>query len=314
MEPHVTIRLRLVDDEGSYDLEKVPLSLEELFNAVYSKTGAVNFKVLFREHQIKNLRDLYTAYLENKASVLEFLVDEDLTAPGYISSSVDNMYKMKAPSDGKLAVANGTISESDLLRVIDEMTEAAKNKLIEINSECMRRRQEVYGVNEEAWKNIAFEQISIQEKLLMTITGEVCNKFGINPGVFQQSCRAHSQKPTVQRALEEMAEKTLQAGAELPADLTKEKLREVMEYICEYLERFLSQNPPTNPADFILIKIREGDEVMKKFGYDENQIATALTTYGIDKEPEWEDIRQKLQGVMTRAMGMDPSMMGGFYG
>jgi len=113
----------------------------------------------------------------------------------------------------------------------------------------------------------------------------------------------------VGRALEEMAEKTLQAGVELSPDFSKEKLREVMEYICEYLERYLASHPPTSPADFILIKIREGDEVFRKFGYDENQIATALSKYGIDREPEWEDIRQKLQSVMSKAMGIDPSMM-----
>lgn len=311
MEPHVTIRIQLTDDDETHDLEKAPLSLDELFAAVYAKTGAVNFKVLFRDHQIKTLQDLYTAYLENKDHVLLFLVDEDLTSPGYMASSVDTMYKMKS-SGVKLSVSNGIINESDLLLVIDEMTESAKIKLVQSNSEFMKRRQEVYEVDEEKWREISFEQLSFQERLLMTITGEVCAARGINPGVFQNSCRAHSQKPTVQRALEEMAEKTLQAGVALPADLTKEKLREVMNYICDYLEIYLGKNPPTNPADFILIKIREGDEVMKKFGYDENQIATALSTYGIDKEAEWEDIRQRLQSVMTKAMGMDPRMMMGY--
>ena len=308
----MTIRIRLSDDDQSHDLEKVPLSIEELFTAVYKETGAVNFKVLFRDHQIKTLKDLYTAYLENKNQVLELLVDEDLTAPGYLSSSVDAMYKMKTSTEGKLALQDGVISETDLLLVIDQMTEAAKAKLVSSNTEFMKRRQEVYEIDEERWKQISFEQLSFQERLLMNITGEICGKFGINPGIFQNSCRAHAQKPAVQRALEEMAEKTLQAGVELPADLTREKLREVMNYICDYLESYLTRNPPSNPADFILIKIREGDEVMKKFGYDENQIATALSAHGIDKEPEWEDIRQRLQSVMTKAMGMDPSMMMGY--
>ena len=313
MEPRVTIRIQLTDDDATHDLEKVPQNLEELYSAVYSKTGAVNFKVLFRDHQITSITDLFTAYLENKDPVLHLLVDEILTAPGYMSSSVDEMYKMKSTTEGKLTVQDGTISETDLLRIIDEMTEAAKLKLVESNSEFMKKRQEVYEIDEEKWKQISFEQLGFQEKLLMNITGDVCTRFGINPQIFQQSCRAHSSKPTIQRALEEMAEKTLQAGGEIPADLTKEKLREVMNYICDYLERYLGEHPPTNPADFILIKIREGDEVMKKFGYDENQIAGALSTYGIDREPEWEDIRQRLQSVMTKAMGIDPRMMMGGY-
>ncbi|OMJ71531.1 hypothetical protein SteCoe_30236 [Stentor coeruleus] len=313
MEARVTIRIKLTDDDDSHDLERVPLTLEELFSAVYSKTGAVNFKVLFRDLPIKSLQDLYTAYLENKDNVLTFLVDEDLTAPGYMASSVDSMFKMKPQTEGKLNISEGLISENDLLKVIDEMTEAAKNRLVTSNAEFMKRRQEVYEVDEERWKQISFEQLAFQERLLMTITGEICAKHGINPQIFQNSCRSHASKPSIQRALEEMAEKTLQAGVELPSDFTKEKLREVMDYICSYLEEYLARHPPTNPADFILIKIREGDEVMKKFGYDENQIATALSTYGIDREPEWEDVRKRLQNVMTKAMGMDPSMMMGGY-
>lgn len=308
MEPRVTIRLKLTDDEDSFDLEKVPLTLEELYSAVYNKTGAVNFKVLFGEHQIKTLENLYTAYLENRENVLLLLVDEDLNAAGFMANSVDSMYKLK-PSENKLSVIDGKISESDLLKVIDDMTESTKIKLVQSNSEFMKRRQEVYEVDEERWKQIAFEQLNFQERLLMNITGEVCAKYGINPGIFQNSCRMHASKPSVGRALEEMAEKTLQAGVELAPDFSKEKLREVMEYICEYLERYLASHPPTSPADFILIKIREGDEVFRRFGYDENQIATALSKYGIDREPEWEDIRQKLQSVMSKAMGIDPSMM-----
>ena len=123
MEPRVTIRIQLTDDDATHDLEKVPQNLEELYSAVYSKTGAVNFKVLFRDHQITSITDLFTAYLENKDPVLHLLVDEILTAPGYMSSSVDEMYKMKSTTEGKLTVQDGTISETDLLRIIDEMTE-----------------------------------------------------------------------------------------------------------------------------------------------------------------------------------------------
>ena len=308
MEPRVTIRLKLTDDDDSYDLERPPLTLDELYSAVYNKTGAVNFKVLFRDTIIKSLQDLYTAYLENRESVLLFLVDEDLSAAGYMASSVDSMYKHN-PGESKLQVNNGVISEQDLLDLIDRMTESTKVKLVESNTEFMRRRQEVYEVDEERWKQIAFEQLQFQERLLLNITGDVCTKSGINPGIFQNSCKAHASKPAVGRALEEMAEKTLQAGVTLPESFTKEKLREVMEYICAYLEDYLNRHPATSPVDFILIKIREGDEVFRKFGYDENQIATALSTYGIDKEPEWEDIRSKLQNVMSKAMGIDPAMM-----
>jgi hypothetical protein len=313
MEPRVTIRLKLTDDDDSYDLERPPLTIEELYSAVYNKTGAVNFKVLFNDVQIKTLQDLLTAYLENRESVLLFLVDEDLSAAGYMASSVDAMYRHN-PGDSKLQVSQGVISEQDLLTLIDRMTESTKIKLVESNTEFMRRRQEVYEVDEQRWKQIAFEQLQFQERLLLNITGEVCTQFGINPGIFQNSCKAHASKPAIGRALEEMAEKTLQAGVTLPESFTKEKLREVMEYICGYLEDFLTRHPATSPIDFILIKIREGDEVYRKFGYDENQIATALSTYGIDKEPEWEDIRNKLQNVMSKAMGIDPSVMmrGGF--
>eukprot|EP00358_Blepharisma_japonicum_P004933 CAMPEP_0202946024 /NCGR_PEP_ID=MMETSP1395-20130829/8155_1 /ASSEMBLY_ACC=CAM_ASM_000871 /TAXON_ID=5961 /ORGANISM="Blepharisma japonicum, Strain Stock R1072" /LENGTH=318 /DNA_ID=CAMNT_0049646377 /DNA_START=14 /DNA_END=970 /DNA_ORIENTATION=+ len=313
MEPQVTIRIRLEDEEPS-TLKEVPISFEELCSAVYRTTGAVQFKVKFRDAVIKNDSDLFTAYLENKEDSLEFLVDEDLQSTGYLGSAVDNVSKhLKGPQSGqKVTVTNGTIEQADLIRVIDEMTNVAQRRLLESNRNFMALRQQFYETDENKWKAVVYQQLQEQEGILMRITGEVCHSYGLNPEIFQNSCRKHATVPEVGRALEEMAVKTLQGNVEIPESLTKEKMREVMEYICSYLDSYLNSHPPRNGEDFILFKIREGDEIMKRFGYDENEIAQALVKYGIDTEAEWGDIRDRLNSVMARVF--PPQMMGGMPG
>lgn len=313
MEPRVTINLRLEEEEPQR-LSDVPVNFEELCNAVYRTTGAVQFKIKFRDHVIVNDEQLFTAYLENREDSIEFLIDEDLQSTGYVGSSVENLSKHLAKPQGsgpKLTVTNGVVTKEDLLRIINSMTDAAQAKLVASNREFMIRRQEFYEKDLRKWQEVAFEQLGFQERLLMSITGEVCHSYGINPQVFQDSCRTHARTREVNQALEEMATKTLQAGVELPASLTREKMREVMEYVCNYLDNFLRDNPPRNPADLILLKIREGDEVMKTFGYDENEIATGLTQYGIDTADEWADIRDRLQNVMAKAFNPQNMPMGG---
>jgi hypothetical protein len=61
-----------------------------------------------------------------------------------------------------------------------------------------------------------------------------------------------------------MALGTLQGDGRVPDSLTREKLREVLEYTCDFIENYIKNNSTTiTPADIILLKIREGDEVMK---------------------------------------------------
>jgi len=315
MEPSVAIKLRLEDEEESHNLSCVPVSLQELIENIYRTTGALNFKIKFGDQLIKSTEDLFTAYLENKTDQLEFVIDEDLQSTGPTSSSVSGMFQyMKSSSREavpKINVSNGIINKEDLIQLINSMTEEAKVRLVGSNREYMAKRQEVYERDEAKWREIAFEQLQFQERLLLTITGEVCQRYGINPGIFQDSCRTHAQDPSVSGALEEMAVKTLQAGVQLPADLTKEKLKEVLQYIGDYLRSYLRDHPIADPSDFILLKIREGDEVMKKFGYDENVISTALQEYKVDSDDFFAQVRDNLNNVMRDALGIDPRMMGG---
>lgn len=85
-----------------------------------------------------------------------------------------------------------------------------------------------------------------------------------------------------------MALSTLQGDGRVPDSLTREKLREILEYTCDFIESYIKDNSANlTPADIILLKIREGDEVMKQFGYNENEISAALSVYNIDTDPYW---------------------------
>lgn len=172
------IRIQLEGEEEFHTISDVPTSYEELCTHVYRTTGATSFKLKFHDRIIKTSKDLIIAYLENQDDILNFIVDEDLVIPGYMGSSMDQL--MQTPAE-KFVPENGIVSKEQLLQLVGEMTEQAKTRLVQSNKEFMSRRQEFYGTDDTKWREIAFAQLSSQEKLLFAITGEVCRKHDINP-------------------------------------------------------------------------------------------------------------------------------------
>eukprot|EP00358_Blepharisma_japonicum_P004149 CAMPEP_0202949604 /NCGR_PEP_ID=MMETSP1395-20130829/16414_1 /ASSEMBLY_ACC=CAM_ASM_000871 /TAXON_ID=5961 /ORGANISM="Blepharisma japonicum, Strain Stock R1072" /LENGTH=104 /DNA_ID=CAMNT_0049652785 /DNA_START=563 /DNA_END=877 /DNA_ORIENTATION=+ len=99
-----------------------------------------------------------------------------------------------------------------------------------------------------------------------------------------------------------MTTKLLQVNVQKPEALTKELFHQIIEYQSQFLENFLQRNPPRFPADVILLHFREGDELMKIFGFDENEISAAMTEFKFDTDEEWEPLRQKLRAAVENSM------------
>ncbi|CAG9319879.1 unnamed protein product [Blepharisma stoltei] len=300
MEAQVHILVRLEDEEPQ-ELPAVPLNIEELCNLIYKSTGAIHFKVKYRDAIISNTEQLLTAYLENKEPTLEFVIEEELSMPSYIGSSIQNVSQsLRQPK--KLIVSNGVISKADLLALIEEIGNAAQKRVAETYKSFLNKRQEFYSIDEGKWQLAAFEHLQFQETLLAGVLGDVCKQAGINPLIFNTSCRANETDQEVRDSLERMTTKLIQVNVQKPESLTKEVFHQIMEYQSQFLENFLQRNPPRFPADVILLHFREGDELMKIFGYDENEISAAMSEFKFETDGEWEPLRKKLHDAVENCM------------
>jgi len=316
------VQLYLSHNGQEKALPSIPLNYEELLKAVNRETGVFNFHVKLGATSIASSQDLVVAYLNHKDDKLVFVVDEitpdlssmDSSSQAMFQSMMDrfkNLATDDKPKEHQLLVTDGTLRKEDLLRVAAAMKEFAQTQLSQNSVKFQERRQELYEVDEDKYREVVMEQMQFQEMLILTSTVETCNKFGIAPDVFDASCARWFHEAEVRRALEEMAAESLQAQGDIPETLTKEELKRVLTYSCGFINRFIDEHPNMQPMDVLILKIRESDEVMKRYGYNETQIATALTLYNIETDPYWEDVRTLLGEVTQKLFRFQGGYPGG---
>lgn len=288
-----------------------PLNYEELLKTVNKETGIFNFHVSVEGMEITSSRDLIVAYLNNREEILTFVVEEITPDLGGLNPASQMMYQSmmdkfrqltteEAKDQEPLPVQDGVLSKEDLHRVILTMTNHARKLLSDNTGKFQERRQEIYGRNEEKYREVVMEQLQFQEMLVLTSTVDVCTQFGITPDIFDMSCARHVSDPTIRQSLEEMAVESLQSLGDLPPALTQEELKRVLIYSCGFINRYVDEHPDMSPVDVIVLKMRESDEVMKQFGYTEMQISTALNHYNLETSPYWEDVRRLLSDVTQK--------------
>ena len=293
-------------------MSTLPLNYEELLKTVNKETGIFNFHVRVGTAEIASSRDLIVSYLNNREDTLTFVVEEITPDLGSLNPASQMMYQAmmdkfkqltteETKEQEPLHIQDGVLNKEDLHRVIMSMTEHARKLLSDNSGKFQERRQEVYGRDEERYKEIVMEQLQFQEMLVLTSTVDVCTQFGITPDIFDMSCATHVSDPAIHHALEEMAVESLQIQGELPLALTKEELKRVLIYSCGFINRYVEEHPDMSPVDVIVLKMRESDEVMKQFGYTEAQISMALNQYNLETDPYWEDVR-RLLGEVTQKL------------
>jgi hypothetical protein len=318
MESRVTIKIQF--EGGSKALDTIPLTLDELVAAINRANNFLNFKIKYQNHEIRTTKDLIVAYLNNTEPELNFTVEEAIPAMNYMDTSVQMLYEdminkfrnmsTQPQSPQRFELQNGLLKKLDLVTLIHEFKDTARVRLMESSRQFLEKRQQFYKVDDEKWKEVALEQLQFQELLLNTIIKEVCDSYGITQQVFETSRMTHIREPEILEAFQEFMNATIQGTGEVPDALTKNKLKEILDHNCTFIENFINHTPNIGPMDLILLKVREGDEVMREYGFDENQLAAAMIKYDLDNDSEFADIRNKLDGIMARAFGMPPGGMG----
>ena len=316
MERTVPLKLNINGDLTT--VENLPLSWEELATIVHKTSKLLTFNILYEGVPITNTKDLVTAYINNLGDELVFEIIKGISPMADMDEGVQEMYEKMynqfeqlrttyQPALEQLNVENGSLSKTDLLKVIDSLIQKAKHSLFEIGRKFVEKRQQFYGVDEEHYKKVVMEQMEFQEMLIISSTSETIGYFGISNQIFEESVRKHSNEADVKSALESMAVESILGTGSVPSELTMEKLKEVLLYSCEFVQDFVAKHPNMHPMDILILKSREADEVYKRFGYDEFQVSAAMTRFNIETDPYFEEIRNKLNQVTVQLFGFNPA-------
>ena len=316
MERTVPLKLNINGDLTT--VENLPLSWEELATIVHKTSKLLTFNILYEGVPITNTKDLVTAYINNLGDELVFEIIKGISPMADMDEGVQEMYEKMynqfeqlrtthQPALEQLNVENGSLSKTDLLKVIDSLIQKAKHSLFEIGRKFVEKRQQFYGVDEEHYKKVVMEQMECPEMLIISSTSETIGYFGISNQIFEESVRKHSNEADVKSALESMAVESILGTGSVPSELTMEKLKEVLLYSCEFVQDFVAKHPNMHPMDILILKSREADEVYKRFGYDEFQVSAAMTRFNIETDPYFEEIRNKLNQVTVQLFGFNPA-------
>jgi len=310
MSSQVQLFLRVHGQEKP--VPSIPLNYEELLKAVNRETGLYHFRIKLGPACIASSRDLIVCYLNHQADRLVLEVEEsrvevggrDPSSQTMLQSMMDKFRHLATGEElrrGRFEVREGTICKEDLLRVISAIKDYALAQLAHNSANFQVRRLQHYGVDEDQYKRVILEQIHFQKRLMLLSTVSTCRKLGVAQEVFDASCARWFQEAEIRTALEEMTTESAPTQGEVPVALTREELKRVLAYSCGFTNRYIDEHPHMHQIDALVLKVKEADEIFKRFRYNEAEITAALSHYKVETDPYWEDIRA-LMGEITQKL------------
>lgn len=289
----------------------IPINYEELLKAVNRETGIYHFHIKQGPAYITSSHDLVVCYLNHQADKLVLEVEETRADGGAMDSSSQAMLqsvmdKFRHLTTGKdlqrqqFQVMQGTIGKEDLLTVISAIKDYALAQLAHNSALFQTRRLEHYEVDEDLYQRVILEQLHFQKRLMLIATVGTCRKLGLAQEVFDASCARWFHEAEIRSALAEMASESAPTQGEVPVALTREELKRVLTYSCGFTNRYIDEHPHMHQIDALVLKIKESDEICKRFRYNEAQITAALSRYQVETDPYWEDIRALMSEITQK--------------
>lgn len=318
---NLTVKISIAGAEDKI-LDSIPLSYAELIRPIIIETpGITKMDVTWNGNLIKDTEELFKAYLNNKQDEFHLVIDIEEKAMSYVDTAVSGQYtdmlnkfqKMATQSTEEAKVeapttipnVNGFPTKEGLIALVREMTNLASQSVVENSRRFMVLRQQFYQVDMEKYKAIVVRQLQINDALIIHITQQTCQKFGIAPEAFEGSCQAHGKDPEVKAALERLGYSQLTIQGPVPEALTAPKLSEILNSACDFTEEYLKEHPMLHPMEVVMVKMMEADQIKKEFDFDELEVSAAITKYNLEENPELMQIRTRMDGVTKQLLAAE---------
>lgn len=212
-------------------------------------------------------------------------------------------HRRKAKGERK-RIANAPISKELLLEILTESGAHFTQEKVEQLRTIVEAKAKQLKYSEQETTQLYNEHF---QQNLDQIINAVRQSKKVSEKAMDSSFREHQEDPDVQRAVQKMRIRS----ATVPKTLTPSKVKEIMNYNCKQLEQELKpvkqemeaarrqgRQPQINEQVLLQMQIRIAAKVKSKFGVTDEQVMSAVEKLGMQEDPEFRAIMNKLQNIL----------------
>lgn len=219
--------------------------------------------------------------------------------------------------------ASGTIKLQNFLEIFKLVTKHSKKRIITIKQDFAEdRRKCLREGNEDKYREIVTNQMSMEEKIYQEVATEVMDHFDISEQEFMTAQQVHMTNPMFQQQMMQMQMGMDDEDPTWKPTIDKAKAVEIFKFVEELkfktMEKLAQGPDPRMGGDQMEATIRMlvehakvGDQLFEKFNVEEEEFTKCIKAFDLMKDPE---IVRLMQENMQK---MDPAtlqMMGGGMG
>eukprot|EP00357_Protocruzia_adherens_P008512 CAMPEP_0115003984 /NCGR_PEP_ID=MMETSP0216-20121206/18936_1 /TAXON_ID=223996 /ORGANISM="Protocruzia adherens, Strain Boccale" /LENGTH=270 /DNA_ID=CAMNT_0002369893 /DNA_START=107 /DNA_END=919 /DNA_ORIENTATION=+ len=195
------------------------------------------------------------------------------------------------------AAAGGQLDKSELLRIIDLITDKGATAIADLKNDGREERKECVD-NWEKYKLLCVQHLQKQEMLVEELTREILSNNGIDENKFYYMMQAHMSNPEVMTAIQKMNSPT----TSVPVDITVEKMKDIFTFHLSKMEEM--KNQQLGFQDFFLYAIKISDEIYFKFNIETEQIRPCISFLNMEKDADYINYQNKLKALSAGQMQM----------
>lgn len=186
-------------------------------------------------------------------------------------------------SELELHFEQGFLTLDSVLIVLQNIKQTLPTRLRQIKQEFLTERLKLFEKDPESYHQTILKYLKLQEEEIEKVCNEVFEKFSISHYQFDMGLNKYKASILVNQDMKHLRPDTVTVFSRLPVpeNLTEEVLAKVLNLYTAHLEeKVISlKGDFLSPMEKTAAQIESLDKVYKETGFDEIQIATAISRY-----------------------------------
>ena len=201
----------------------------------------------------------------------------------------------------------GFLTLDSVLIVLQGIKQTLPARLREIKQEFLAERLKLFEKDPESYHQTILKYLEMQQDEIDKVCNEVFEKFSISEYQFEMGVNKYKASILVNQDMKHISPDTVTvfSRSPVPENLTEEVLAKMLNlYMASLEEKLISlKGDFLSPMEKSAAQIESLDQVYKKTGFDEIQIATAISRYS-----KSDQIKLLYENVLKAEEALKPPM------
>jgi hypothetical protein len=244
--------------------------------------------------------------VDNKVVFATF-VGAALVAAGITYYRISRSPAKSKTTELSITFEQGFLTLDSVLIVLQSIKQTLPVRLREIKLEFLSERLKLFEKEPESYHQTILKYLRLQEEEIEKVCNSVFEKFKISHYQFDMGVNKYKASILVNQDKKHLRPDTVTVFSRSPApeNLTEEVLAKVLNLYTAYLQEKLTslKGDFLSPMEKAAAQIESLDKVYKETGFDEIQIATAISRYS-----ESDQIKRLYENVLKAEEALTPPM------